>query len=203
MTQNAKAVGHYARSVLLSWLNDVCENMRLTRSTFYKAVLFVDSLLSRRKRWVLGPRTFQAMGAACLLTASKSYDANYVIVKDLVYLGNNSYTAQDVIEWEAYLLQQLDVTTLGAPSLCEVAWECKVKIPSSLVVLLGDFPRYPYHRWVRVMSGVHPSSQTAHKDDPETLWAQVLSRGGLHVDSKHHHNWLKQQTQQHARFLRS
>ncbi|KAL7072887.1 hypothetical protein ACQ4LE_008056 [Meloidogyne hapla] len=63
-----KGVDEDARTQLVEWLNDVCESERVDFVILPLAVAFVDRVLASK---FLPRRNLQALGAACLLLASK------------------------------------------------------------------------------------------------------------------------------------
>lgn len=93
------------RAMLVDWLVEVVEVFAMCKRTLFLAVLFVDRFLQSRR---LERVEFQLMGAACLHIASKCEDLSYIGVKELVDCGDDTFTAQQLLQMEEEILVSLD-----------------------------------------------------------------------------------------------
>lgn len=93
------------RSILVAWMLEVSLSYKLSFSTFMAATEYLDRYLSINTS---DRKQFQLVGATALLVASKMVEIYSPDVKDFVYLCDNAYTADDMLNMERAL-----VTALG------------------------------------------------------------------------------------------
>ena len=93
------------RRVLLDWIVEVHQSLQLLPETLYLTVNIIDRFLSRAG--VLLNR-FQLVGAASLFIAAKYEEINCPTLKDMVYMLNNAYTKEEILEAEEYVIITLD-----------------------------------------------------------------------------------------------
>lgn len=93
------------RRILLDWLIEVHNRFQLLPETLYLTVNIIDRFLSK-KTIVLDK--FQLVGASALFIASKYEEINCPTLKEIVYMVNGTYTREDVIEAERYIIDTLE-----------------------------------------------------------------------------------------------
>ncbi|CCK69490.1 B-type cyclin CLB3 KNAG_0C03860 [Huiozyma naganishii CBS 8797] len=92
------------RRILLDWLVEVHNRFQLLPETLYLTVNLIDRLLSKKS--VLLDR-FQVVGAAALFIAAKYEEINCPTLKEIVYMLNGTYTKEDIIAAETYIIDSL------------------------------------------------------------------------------------------------
>jgi cyclin A len=92
------------RTILVDWLVEVAEEYRLHTETLYLCVDLIDKSLSKLdvKRSEL-----QLLGCACMLLAAKYEEIWPPTVDDFVYISDNTYTRDQVLEMEQKVLKEL------------------------------------------------------------------------------------------------
>ncbi|CCF56393.1 hypothetical protein KAFR_0B00950 [Kazachstania africana CBS 2517] len=93
------------RRVLIDWIVEVHSKFQLLPETLYLTVNIIDRFLSKQS--VLLDK-FQLVGAAALFIASKYEEINCPSLKDIVYMVHNTYTREQIIEAERFLIDTLD-----------------------------------------------------------------------------------------------
>ncbi|KAI1722470.1 cyclin-A2 [Ditylenchus destructor] len=89
------------RAVLIDWFIDVCGDFRLSTATFFLAVSLVDRLLSSIKC----PRSkLQLVGATAIFIAAKMEEIYPPRLSDMVYVTDDTYTADQIIKMEVVIL---------------------------------------------------------------------------------------------------
>lgn len=100
------------RAVLVDWMVEVQENFELNHETLYLAVKLVDRYLS------LAPACpkarLQLVGATALFVACKFDERCPPSVRDFLYICDDAYGHDELIDMEAQLLKALDYE-LGMP----------------------------------------------------------------------------------------
>ncbi|XP_053673745.1 G1/S-specific cyclin-E [Anopheles nili] len=104
------------RSILLDWLNEVCEVYKLHRETFYLAMDYVDRYLSRRKE--MKKTHLQLLGITALFIAAKVEEIYPPKIGEFAYVTDGACTAEDILQEELLVLCDLDwnvnpVTAIG------------------------------------------------------------------------------------------
>ncbi|KNC47791.1 G2/mitotic-specific cyclin-A [Thecamonas trahens ATCC 50062] len=92
------------RAILMDWLVEVAEEYRLKSETLFLTINYIDRFLSKRnvKRCKL-----QLVGVAAMLVASKFEEIYPPLVKDFVFITDNTYSRAQVIQMETIILQTL------------------------------------------------------------------------------------------------
>ena len=93
------------RRVLLDWIVEVHQSLQLLPETLYLTVNIIDRFLSRAAVML---NRFQLVGAASLFIAAKYEEINCPTLKDMVYMLNNAYTKEEILEAEEYVIITLD-----------------------------------------------------------------------------------------------
>lgn len=95
----------HARAKLLRWLAELCAGLKFSRQTWHLAVHYVDGFL-RTKHW---PRdSWQILGQAALLVASKVQEVHAWDVEDAVWRADHSFTVEELLQCERELLTTLN-----------------------------------------------------------------------------------------------
>ncbi|XP_072014306.1 G2/mitotic-specific cyclin-B-like [Amphiura filiformis] len=93
------------RSVLLDWLMQVQAHLNLKDETLHLAARLIDKFQTRHP---IDLDRFQLVGVGCLLLAAKYEERFAPEVALLVYLTDNSYTRQDIINMEGLVWKTLN-----------------------------------------------------------------------------------------------
>ncbi|KAJ2906597.1 putative G2/mitotic-specific cyclin [Zalerion maritima] len=100
------------RSVLIDWVVQVHARFHLYPETLHLTVNLIDRFLSK-KAVSLGK--LQLVGATALLIASKYEEVNVPSVREIVYMVDEGYQAEEILKAEKYMSNLLD-WQLGYPS---------------------------------------------------------------------------------------
>ncbi|XP_068186542.1 cyclin-A1 [Antennarius striatus] len=93
------------RVVLVDWLVEVAQEYKLHSETLYLAVNYLDRFLSRTKS--VKRSKLQLVGTAALLTAAKYEEISPPELKDFVYITDNTYTKEQLMQMEHIFLKVL------------------------------------------------------------------------------------------------
>lgn len=92
------------RAILLDWLVEVHLKFRLEMRTLYLTVNIIDRFL---EKVVVMRNKLQLVGVASMLLAAKYEEICPPPVADYVYLTDNAYTANEILECESKILNTL------------------------------------------------------------------------------------------------
>lgn len=97
------------RAILVDWLIEVHYKFKLLPETLFITVRIIDRYLE--KQLVLKSK-LQLVGVTALLIASKYEEIYPPEVKDFVFITDNTYTKEDVLQMEYNILStlQFDIT---------------------------------------------------------------------------------------------
>eukprot|EP00644_Phytophthora_capsici_P008654 jgi/Phyca11/111692/e_gw1.20.51.1 len=93
------------RTILVDWLVEVGEEYELDSQTFHKAVNLVDRCLKKIK---INRKQFQLLGCACMMIAAKFEEVYGPNVEEFVYISDQTYTAEEMLDMEAQVLKALE-----------------------------------------------------------------------------------------------
>ncbi|KAI5185128.1 G2/mitotic-specific cyclin 2 [Nematocida homosporus] len=136
------------RTVLVDWIIDVHSKLNLLPETLYLAVNLIDRFLSVR---VVSIGKLQLVGVSGLLVASKFQEVASPSVQTFVGLTDRSFTEEEILRAEKYLLHCLEYR-MGYPSPlnwlrraagAEEEVERLGVVVLDLVILDEHFLRYP------------------------------------------------------------
>ncbi|XP_065887687.1 G2/mitotic-specific cyclin-B3-like [Dysidea avara] len=98
-------ISEQMRTILVDWLIEVQENFALFHETLYLAVQIMDHYLERKsvKREYL-----QLVGATSMLIASKFEEISPPLVDDFIYLCDDAYKHDEMLQWERDILKTLN-----------------------------------------------------------------------------------------------
>ncbi|KAL3230166.1 G2/mitotic-specific cyclin-4 [Nakaseomyces bracarensis] len=92
------------RKTVIDWIVQVHERFQLLPETLYLTVNIIDRFLSRK---TITLNRFQLVSATALLIASKYEEINCPTIKDIVYMVDDTYSREDIIEAEKYMIDAL------------------------------------------------------------------------------------------------
>jgi len=99
------------RAILVDWMVEVQESFELNHETLYLAVKLVDRYLMENHV----PKSYlQLIGATAICIAAKFDERQPPLVDDFLYICDDSYTREQLIETEIKMLQTVDFD-LGIP----------------------------------------------------------------------------------------
>ncbi|AGO11837.1 AaceriADR068Wp [[Ashbya] aceris (nom. inval.)] len=93
------------RATLVDWLVQVHCRFQLLPETLYLTINIIDRFLSRK---TVTLNRFQLVGAAALFIASKYEEINCPTLRELLYMLDNAYTADEVLKAERYMIDTLE-----------------------------------------------------------------------------------------------
>lgn len=93
------------RHIMIDWMFEVSVEYKLSRDTLYMAVNLVDRFLSV----YISPKSkLQLVGVTCLYIAAKYHELATPNIEDYVYITDHTYTGDQIIQLELYILVKLD-----------------------------------------------------------------------------------------------
>eukprot|EP00727_Mastigamoeba_balamuthi_P001083 m51a1_g10972 hypothetical protein (1055) ;mRNA; r:273219-277342 len=95
------------RLVLCSWMSEVCEDLRMYRSTWQAAVSYVDTFMAVSGMHVRADN-FQLLGVSSLLVAAKMEEIHPPSVQLLSRMTAGAFTPDEIVSVEREVLQALD-----------------------------------------------------------------------------------------------
>jgi hypothetical protein len=93
------------RAILVDWLIDVHIKFKLLPETLYLTVNLIDRYLSIKQ---VKRTKLQLVGVAALMVATKYEEIYPPTVKDFVYITDNAYKKDDILQMESCILSTLD-----------------------------------------------------------------------------------------------
>lgn len=91
------------RSVLIDWINEVHMQFRLGLDTYYLTVSIIDRFLQADK--TTSRRNLQLVGVTAMFIASKYEEMYPPVLKDFVYITDDTYTVDQIIATERFMLK--------------------------------------------------------------------------------------------------
>jgi cyclin B len=101
------------RAILVDWMVEVQENFELNHETLYLGVKLTDLFLSRTTH-VIPKQNLQLVGSTALLIAAKYEERMAPCLDDFLYICDDAYTKEDLLDMEQKLLNEIDFQ-LGIP----------------------------------------------------------------------------------------
>jgi hypothetical protein len=89
------------RSILVDWLVEVHLKFKLVQESLYLTVNLIDRYLERRQ---IHRSKLQLVGVTAMLIACKYEEIYPPIVKDFVYITDNAYTKEEILDMERDML---------------------------------------------------------------------------------------------------
>jgi cyclin B len=101
-------VNQRMRNILVDWLVDVHRKFKLFPSTLFLTLNLLDRYLSKKKN--MHRTKLQLLGCVCLWIASKYHEIYAPAKEDFVYISDNAFTVQNMMDFEIHLFQLLQIT---------------------------------------------------------------------------------------------
>lgn len=98
-------VNEKMRAILVDWLVEVHLKFKLVPESLYLTVNLIDRYLEREQ---VNRQRLQLVGVTAMLIACKYEEIYPPIVRDFVYITDNAYTKEEILEMERKMLQVLD-----------------------------------------------------------------------------------------------
>jgi cyclin-A len=105
------------RGVLVEWMNEVAIEYNVTRHTFFLAVNYLDRFLSS---FAIARTRLQLVGMAALLIATKYEEIMPLLVEQVSYISEYTFTREALLRMEVVMLKTLNYE-LAAPTCWEFA----------------------------------------------------------------------------------
>ncbi|EEP79950.1 G2/mitotic-specific cyclin 3 [Uncinocarpus reesii 1704] len=99
------------RSVLMDWIVQVHLRFNLLPETLFLCVNYIDRFLSSK---IVSLGKLQLVGATAIFIAAKYEEINCPSVQEIVYMVDNTYTAEEILKAERFMLSLLQFE-LGWP----------------------------------------------------------------------------------------
>jgi cyclin A len=93
------------RNVLIDWLLEVMDEFKLGLDTFYMAVQYVDSILSKIQ---IPVGNLQLLGVTAMFAASKTNRKFEIECRNFVMITDNTYTCDEIVEMERLMCYTLN-----------------------------------------------------------------------------------------------
>lgn len=93
------------RAILIDWLVEVHLKFKLLPESLYLTVNLIDRYLDKEQ---VNRQKLQLVGVTAMLIACKYEEIYPPVVKDFVYITDNAYTKEEVLEQERIMLKALD-----------------------------------------------------------------------------------------------
>eukprot|EP00871_Galdieria_phlegrea_P000252 jgi/Galph1/1227/GphlegSOOS_G5952.1 len=108
-----KEISPDMRAILIDWLVEVADEYKLTTETLHLACNYIDRVLSR---WSVPKRNLQLLGIVCLFIASKYEEMYPPHLDEFVYITDNTYSKEEVLSMETFVMNILDFSFTVATS---------------------------------------------------------------------------------------
>ncbi|KAJ2832633.1 G2/mitotic-specific cyclin [Coemansia furcata] len=92
------------RRVLVNWIVETHDQLRMLPETLFLAINILDRFLSKRQ---VAVGKFQLVGLTALMLACKYEETTTPHIEDFVYLAGNSYTVKEILNTEVFMLTVL------------------------------------------------------------------------------------------------
>uniref|UniRef100_A0A0K0EE93 G2/mitotic-specific cyclin-B3 n=1 Tax=Strongyloides stercoralis TaxID=6248 RepID=A0A0K0EE93_STRER len=106
-------ISHADRGTLGDWMIEVQESFELYHETLYLAVKLTDLYLDRVDS--VSKEKLQLIGSAAIFIASKFDERSPPLIEDFLYICNDSYSREDLINMEMKFLRVVGFEALTAP----------------------------------------------------------------------------------------
>jgi hypothetical protein len=102
---NQEKIEETIRSTLVDWLIQIHYNFKLLPESLFLTVNVIDRYFSKHQ---ISKREVQLVGIAALLIVTKYEEIYPPILKDFIYITENEYTAEEILDMEKKILFALD-----------------------------------------------------------------------------------------------
>jgi hypothetical protein len=103
--QRQEDINEKMRSILVDWLIEVHLKFKLVPESLYLTINLIDRYLEKEQ---VNRQKLQLVGVTAMLIACKYEEIYPPIVKDFVYITDNAYTKEEILDMERKMLQVLD-----------------------------------------------------------------------------------------------
>ncbi|KAK6744785.1 hypothetical protein RB195_011482 [Necator americanus] len=100
------------RAILVDWLSDVVQEYKMHQETLHLAVSLVDRTLSRFRT---NRDRLQLIGTTAMMIASKYEEIYPPELKEFIYITDDTYTAEQILQMERVILNELHFD-VGTPT---------------------------------------------------------------------------------------
>ncbi|KFB48450.1 AGAP004962-PA-like protein [Anopheles sinensis] len=107
-----KEVTHKMRTILIDWINEVHHQFKLDIDTYHMTVSLIDRYLQKVK--TVPKRQLQLVGVTAMFIASKYEELFPPEIHDFVFITDDTYQKQQILDMEKEIVKQLDFN-LGKP----------------------------------------------------------------------------------------
>ena len=114
--KNQPDINEKMRSILIDWIIDIHYKFKFTDETLYMTVYIIDRYLSHninnKRSLKIDKNNLQLLGITALLIACKHEEIDIPKINDFIYISDNIYTKNDVVNMEYHLLNLLNFNLL-------------------------------------------------------------------------------------------
>ncbi|CCD24379.1 B-type cyclin CLB4 NDAI_0D00650 [Naumovozyma dairenensis CBS 421] len=93
------------RATLIDWIVEVHLKFQLLPETLFLTINLIDRFLSKK---LVTLNKFQLVGASALFIAAKYEEINCPTLKDMIYILDNLYTREELLEAEKFMIDSLE-----------------------------------------------------------------------------------------------
>ena len=129
-------VNEKMRAILVDWLIEVHLKFKLVPESLYLTVNLIDRFLDKEQ---VNRQKLQLVGVTAMFIACKYEEIYPPIVKDFVYITDNAYTKEEILQMERKMLQTLDFNIQITSSFRFLERYCKVAHADSLLFNLSRY----------------------------------------------------------------
>jgi len=104
MTQQTK-INETIRSTLIDWIIQIHYNFKLLPETLFLTVNIIDRYFAKNN---MSKREVQLVGVAAMLVAAKYEEIYPPLLKDFVFISDNSCSAAQILDMERKILFAMD-----------------------------------------------------------------------------------------------
>lgn len=108
-----KCISHADRATLGDWMVEVQESFELYHETLYLAIKLTDLYLDRVES--VRKDKLQLIGSAAIFIAAKFDERSPPLIEDFLYICNDAFSREDLIEMEMKFLRVVGFESLTAP----------------------------------------------------------------------------------------
>ena len=93
------------RSILVDWLVDVHLKFKLLQETLFLTINIIDRYLEKVS---ISKQSFQLLGITAMYLACKYEEVYFPEAKDFIYVTDNAYTKNEMLELEGKIIKKLE-----------------------------------------------------------------------------------------------
>ena len=107
--KNQTEINEQMRSILIDWIIDVDEKFGFTDETLFMTILIIDRYSTQND---ISKIKYQLLGIVAMLIACKHEEIYVPKIDDFIYITDNTYTREEVLEMENNVLKCLNFSLL-------------------------------------------------------------------------------------------